>query len=113
MNMLPPPPQVTPQALATLEQLLRGMLPKQRQIELIRHQGVIAGAEIIEPDGSVRHVAFHRGADGRISGATPIGGAGRPMAAGDRGFGPSEGNAFADSERPIRKSTPQGPAWAQ
>ena len=61
-----PPPQATPQALAALMQLLAGQLPAQRQVELLREQGRVAGARVHEPDGRVRHFAFQRGAGDRI-----------------------------------------------
>jgi len=71
-GMTLPPPQATEQALAMLAQLLSGQQPQQRQVELLREQGRIAGARITEPDGAVRHVGFARGADGRIAAARPV-----------------------------------------
>jgi hypothetical protein len=67
-----PPPQATPQALAALMQLLQGQLPAQRQVELLREQGRVAGARVHEPDGRVRHFAFQRGPNERIVGAHPM-----------------------------------------
>ncbi len=67
-----PPPQATPQALAALMQLLQGQLPAQRQVELLREQGRVAGARVTEPDGRVRHFAFQRGAGDRIVAAEPM-----------------------------------------
>jgi hypothetical protein len=61
-----PPPQANPQALAALMQLLAGQLPAQREVELLRERGRLAGARVTEPDGRVRHFAFQRGANDRI-----------------------------------------------
>ena len=64
-----PSPQASEQALALLAQLLTGQHPKQREVELLREQGRVAGARLTEPDGRVRHFAFQRGPDGRIAAA--------------------------------------------
>ena len=69
-----PPPQVTPEALQALMRLLTGQQPQQRQVELLRNGGRIAGARVTEPGGQVRHFTFDRGADGRLAAARPMAG---------------------------------------
>lgn len=68
------PSDATPDALLALRQILAGMLPAQRKVEMIRHGGVIAGAQVTEPDGRVRQFAFARNQEGRIAGAHPMDG---------------------------------------